>query len=254
MNNYIAFKTLLSKELGRVFRIWKQTLLPPVITSILYILIFGVSLGSYIKEFNGVTYLQFILPGLAMMAVLTNAYSNTSSSFFGQKFQTSIQELLVSPISNIAVVSAFIIAGMLRGIIVGILVLLVGRIFTDIPIHNIWLILYFFTTVALVFAALGFLNGLWARKFDDVAVVPTFIITPLTYLGGVFYSITVLPAFWQGISHLNPLLYFINGIRYGFLGLTDINLYFAAGLSLLLAVGSFGLSWYLYAKGYKLKD
>lgn len=254
MNNLVAFKTLLRKELLRVFRIWKQTLLPPVITSILYILIFGVSLGSYIKDFQGVTYLQFILPGLAMMAVLTNAYTNTSSSFFGMKFQSSIQEILVSPISNLAVVGAFVLAGMIRGMIVGILVLIVGRLFTNIPLMHIGLILFFFAVVALIFASLGLLNGLTARSFDDVSIFPTFVITPLTYLGGVFYSIALLPPFWKTLSQFNPLLYFINGIRYGFLGLTDVNIYFAIGLSSALAVGSFGLAWYLYAKGYKLKD
>ncbi len=254
MNNLVAFKTLLRKELLRVFRIWKQTLLPPVITSILYILIFGVSLGSYIKDFQGVTYLQFILPGLAMMAVLTNAYTNTSSSFFGMKFQSSIQEILVSPISNLAVVGAFVLAGMIRGMIVGILVLIVGRLFTDIPLMHMGLILFFFAVVALIFASLGLLNGLTARSFDDVSIFPTFVITPLTYLGGVFYSIALLPPFWKALSQFNPLLYFINGIRYGFLGLTDVNIYFAIGLSSILAAGSFGLAWYLYAKGYKLKD
>ena len=254
MNDLVAFWTLFRKEMRRVFRIWKQTLLPPVITSVLYLLIFGVSLGKFIDEVNGVTYIQFIVPGLVMMAVLTNAYANTSSSFFGSKFQKSIEELLVSPISNIAAVSAFIVAGMVRGFIVGIFVLIVARFFTPLPLVHVPLMLFFMVGVALIFASLGFITAAMSKSFDDISLFPTFLITPLTYLGGIFYSIHMLPAFWQKISVFNPMVYFINGMRYGFLGISDVSVWVALVMVLFLAAFTFWLSWFLYKTGYKLKN
>jgi ABC-2 type transport system permease protein len=229
-SNFIAFLTIFRKETVRILRIWTQTLLPSVVTTGLYFLIFGSFIGSQVDNINGVPYITFIVPGLVMMAIITNAFSNVVSSFFGSKFQRSIEEIMVSPTSNWVIIAGFVSGGVFRGGLVGIIVLLVSLFFTQLQIHNIGLIILFSILTAIVFSLAGLLNGIYSKKFDDVAIVPTFVLTPLTYLGGVFYSIDRLPEFWRNVSRLNPILYMVDGFRYGFLGFSDISIYVSLGV------------------------
>lgn len=250
----VGLNTLVKKEIRRFMRIWTQTLLPPVITMSLYFLIFGAFIGSQIGDIDGVSYLAFILPGLAMMAVITNSFSNVASSFFGAKFQNSIEELLVSPMPNLQILLGYVIGGMARGLLVGVIVTIIGMFFTSIQLHNIPLIFIFILLTSLVFSLAGFTNGLFAKKFDDISIIPTFVLAPLTYLGGVFYSIKVLPEFWQTISLLNPVLYMVNGFRYGFLGVSDIPVHIGLIILTTFTVAFFLLDLYLLKKGYGLKE
>jgi len=251
--NTIAFCTIVRKEIVRFMRIWPQTLLPSVITQTLYFTIFGKFIGSQLDDIQGVSYMSFLVPGLVMMAVINNSYSNVVSSFFGSKFQRNIEELLVSPTSNWVIISGYVIGGVLRGIIVGVLVFGVSTFFTKPQISNFGLIMLFIFLTAVVFALGGFLNGMIAKKFDDVSIFPTFILTPLIYLGGVFYSIHSLPSFWQTLSKANPILYMVNGFRYGFYGIADVSL----SISLSIVLGFTGLllfiNLYLLKKGVGLK-
>jgi ABC-2 type transport system permease protein len=225
MRQWIAFSTLFHKELVRCFRIWRQTLLPSVVTSVLYFLIFGSFIGSQINDINGYSYMAFIVPGLIMMSIITNSYANVSASFFGSKFQKSIEELLVSPASENTIILGFVAGGVTRSLIVGGLVALVSIVFVPLHVHNVFIIFLFALLTSILFSLAGMLNGLWARNFDDIGFIPSFVLTPLTYLGGVFYSIAALPAVWQTVSKANPVLYLVNGLRYGFLGVSDINVW-----------------------------
>ena len=254
MNSTIAFQTILRKEITRFLRIWTQTLLPSVITMALYFLIFGTIIGSKIEDMAGFTYIEFILPGLIMMAVLTNAYSNVSSSFFGMKFMRSIEEIMVSPTPAWVVVSGFTLGGVARGLCVGVLVTIVGLFFTTIPIHNIFFILLYVLLTALAFSLAGFTNGMFARKFDDVSIVPTFVLTPLTYLGGVFYSISLLPEPFRTISKFNPLVYMIDGFRYGFLGIHENSLLLGLAILVILCVTLFIVNVRLVKRGSGLRN
>jgi len=218
----IALWTLVSKEIRRFTRIWPQTLLPPSITMTMYFIIFGNLIGSRIGEMDGYNYMDFIVPGLIMMAVITNSYSNVASSFFSNKFQRSIEEMMVSPMPNWVILTGFVLGGMARGLGVGLIVTLVSLFFTRIEVAHPLLTVFVVVLTAALFAIGGFINALLGKKFDDISIVPTFVLTPLTYLGGVFYSISLLPAFWQGVSMLNPILYMVNVFRYGFLGVSDI--------------------------------
>ncbi|OIO66217.1 ABC transporter permease [Candidatus Woesearchaeota archaeon CG1_02_57_44] len=249
-----AFLTLLGKEVGRVFRIWTQTLLPSAITMTLYFVIFGSFIGDRIQDMQGHSYVAFIVPGLIMMAVLTNSYANVSSSFFGNKFQKSIEELLVSPMPSWLIVAGYTAGGMARGLIVGAIVTAISLFFVPLQVHAWSVIVVFVVLTSAVFSLAGLLNGIYARKFDDVSIVPTFVLTPLTYLGGVFYSVTLLPLVWQQISRLNPILYMVNGFRYGFLGISDVPV--AGGLMILitLCLGLLVLDVYLIEKGVRLKS
>lgn len=221
---WVAFCTVLRKEIRRFTRIWVQTLLPPAITMVLYFVIFGKLIGSRIGDMDGFTYIQFVAPGLIMMAVLTNSYSNVVSSFYSAKFQRSIEEILVSPTPNYIILWGYCMGGVARGLTVGFLVTLLSLAFTNLHIHN-WLItISIVVLTAMLFSLAGFINAVYANSFDDISIVPTFILTPLTYLGGVFYSISLLPEFWQDISKLNPILYMVNAFRYGMLGISDINI------------------------------
>jgi len=221
-NERVAFQTLVRKEIRRFARIWVQTLVPPVINALLYLLIFGGLIGSRIREMDGIPYMDFIVPGIIMMGVITNSYGNVSSSFFGAKMQKYIEELLVSPVSNITILAGFIIGGVARGAAVGLLVAMVSLLFTEInPVHPVITILIAVLT-SITFSLGGFINAVFARTFDDISIVPNFILAPLTYLGGIFYSISLLPPFWEGVSKLNPVLYMINGFRYGILGTSDM--------------------------------
>ena len=244
---------LIKKEVYRFFRIWSQTLIPSVLTTILYFLIFGTFIGERIGKMSGFDYMQFMAPGLVMLAVITNAYSNVVSSFFGVKFQRSIEELLVSPMPSYLILIGFIMGGVIRGIIVGFLVLLTSLIFTDISIQNIPLTLLVVVLTAILFSIAGFLNALFADNFDDINIVPTFVLTPLIYLGGVFYSVDLLSPVWQTVSKLNPLLYMVNAFRYGMIGVSDIDVLFAVSMILLFIVIFFGFAYYLLKKGYGIR-
>lgn len=229
----VAFQTIVRKEVGRFMRIWTQTLLPPVITQSLYFIIFGGFVGSQIPPINGVSYMSFIVPGLVMMAVITSSFQNVVSSFFGSKFQKNIEELLVSPTPNWVIIAGYVAGGVIRGILVGVIVFGISAIFARPVVSNIGIIILFILLTAILFSLGGLINAVYAKKFDDVAIFPTFVLTPLTYFGGVFYSINRLPEFWQGMSRLNPILYMIDGFRYGFFGFSDLNL----GMSIAVLVG-----------------
>ncbi len=218
----IPLRTLARKESDRIFRIWTQSLLPSVVTTSLYFLIFGGFIGSQIQDIDGVSYMQFIVPGLVMMAIITNSFMNVVSSFFGNKFQKSIEELLVSPTPNWVIVLGYSSGGLIRGLLVGLFVYLIAGAFTDISIDNIFLTGGFAILTSMAFSFAGLMNAVFAKKFDHVSIVPTFVLTPLTYLGGVFYSIDSLPEVWQNVSRFNPILYMVSGFRYGFFGTSEV--------------------------------
>jgi len=205
-------------------RIWQQTLLPPAITMTLYFIIFGSLIGSRIGEMSGINYMSFIMPGLIMMSVINNAYSNVSSSFFSNKFQRSVEELLVAPLPNSVILGGFVFGGVARGLITGIIVTGVALFFTDVTVFNFWVLSSVVFLSSILFSLAGFINALYANKFDDISIVPTFLLTPLSYLGGVFFSTDLLPGQWQLVSQFNPILYMVNGFRYGMLGVSDVNL------------------------------
>ncbi len=255
MNDYwIALKTIVRKEVVRIMRIWTQTLLPPVITQSLYFVIFGKFVGSRIGNIQGLDYMSFIVPGLVMMAVINSSYANVVSSFFGAKFQRNVEEIMVSPTPHWVIVTGYVIGGILRGVGVGLLVYLVSCFFTKPQVHSFIVVLTFITLTSVVFSLGGFTNALFATKFDDVAIVPTFILTPLTYLGGVFYSIHSLPEVWQKISMLNPILYMVNGFRYGFYGTSDVNVWFSALMLLVITVILACVNLRILQKGSGLKS
>ena len=249
----VALKSLWYKECIRFLRIWVQTLVPPAITMSLYFVIFGNLIGSRIGEMGGFSYMEFIVPGLIMMSVITNSYSNVASSFYSNKFQKSIEELLVAPVPNYIIVLGYMGGGMTRGMLVGLIVTCVSLLFVDIQIHNIFVIVATVVLTSAVFALGGLINAIYANSFDDISIIPTFILTPLTYLGGVFYSITLLPEFWQGVSQVNPIIYMVNAFRYGFLGVSDVGLGVAFSVLGLFIVGLFTLALMLIKKGVGLR-
>lgn len=220
----IALKTITTKEFLRFIRIWIQTVLPPVISVSLYFIIFGELIGSQINDIDGYKYMDYIVPGLILMSVITNAYGNVVSSFFSAKFHHSVEEMLVSPLPNHIILMGFVSGGLARGIIVGSAVTLVSMFFSDFQIYSYSVTIAVFVLTSILFALAGFINAAYAKSFDDITIIPTFILTPLTYLGGIFYSIKMLPEFWQNISLINPILYMINAFRYGLLGVSDIDL------------------------------
>lgn len=221
----IALATIVRKEVTRFLRIWTQALVPSVITTTLYFVIFGNLIGRRIGEMGGFAYIDFIVPGLILMSVITASYANVSSSFFSAKFQDFIEEILVSPTTNLVIIAGYVTGGVARGLCVGVLVTLVSLLFTELRVHNFMVLASTVFLTAVLFSLAGMINAIYARTFDDIALAPTFILTPLTYLGGVFYSIRLLPDFWQGVSLANPILYMINAFRYGFLGVSDISLW-----------------------------
>jgi len=220
----IALKTIMVKEYLRFIRIWIQTILPPVISVCLYFIIFGQLIGSQINDIDGFRYIDFIVPGLILMSVITNSYANVVSSFFSAKFHRSVEEMLVSPLPNHIILMGFVSGGVARGVIVGVTVTLVSTFFSDFQIHSYSVTIAVFILTSILFSLAGFINAAYARSFDDITIIPTFVLTPLTYLGGIFYSISMLPEFWQNLSLINPILYMINAFRYGILGVTDIDL------------------------------
>jgi ABC-2 type transport system permease protein len=241
--HWVALQTLWVKEATRFLRIWVQTLVPPVITMALYFVIFGNLIGSQIGDMDGFAYITYIVPGLIMMAVITNSYSNVSSSFFSIKFQKSIEELLVAPVPDWVLIAGFVGGGVLRGLLVGLIVTLVALFFTALPLHHLGVVMLTVLLTATLFSLGGMINAIYARSFDDISIVPTFVLTPLTYLGGVFYSINLLPPLWQGVSQLNPILYMINAFRYGFLGVADMAI--GKALAVLLVSNALLLWWLL---------
>lgn len=251
---WIAFYTILVREIRRFTRIWPQTLLPPAITMTLYFAIFGNLIGERIGQMGGFSYMQYIVPGLIMMSVITNAYSNVSSSFFSAKFQHSVQELLVSPTPNWVILMGYTLGGVARGLCVGLIVTVLSFFFTDFALESLSLTVLVVGLTAIMFSLGGFVNAIYARSFDDVSIVPTFILTPLTYLGGVFYSIDLLPDFWQSVSLLNPILYMVNAFRYGILGVSDINVYWALVIVSVFIVVLFGFGLRLLNQGKGIRN
>jgi len=230
-----------------------QTLVPPVITMSLYFVIFGNLIGSRIGDMHGFSYMQFIVPGLIMMSVITNSYANVASSFFSAKFQRNIEEMLVAPDPTHEVIAGYVGGGVARGICVGILVTVISMFFVHLTIHSWWVIALTLLLTAILFSLGGLLNAVFATTFDDISLIPTFVLTPLTYLGGVFYSLTLLPPFWQAVSKLNPIVYMISGFRYGFLGISDVPLVFTLGVLVAFIVAFYLLAWYLIERGRGLR-
>ncbi|MGC6388225.1 ABC transporter permease [Ewingella sp. S1.OA.A_B6] len=251
---WVALKSIWLKEINRFGRIWIQTLVPPVITMALYFIIFGNLIGSQIGSMHGFTYMQFIVPGLIMMAVITNSYANVAASFFSAKFQRNIEELLVAPVPTHVVIAGFVGGGVARGICVGILVTAISLFFVPLVIHSWWVIALTLLLTAILFSLGGLLNAVFATTFDDISLIPTFVLTPLTYLGGVFYSLSLLPPIWQAVSKLNPIVYMISGFRYGFLGISDVPLVFTMGVLVAFIAAFYLLAWYLIERGRGLRS
>ncbi len=251
---WIAYYTILIREVLRFSRIWVQTIIPPVITTALYFIIFGNLIGPAIGEMGGHSYMDFIVPGLIMMTVITNSYSNVVSSFYGSKFQGNITEMLVSPVPNWIILAGFISGGIARGMAVGVAVTLVSLFFSDLAITHPLVMLTIGLLTSALFALAGLINGVYASSFDDISIIPTFVLTPLTYLGGVFYSITMLPLFWQKVSLLNPVLYMVNGFRYGILGIADISIWISYGIIVAFIGGLASFSMYLLNHGVGIRS
>ena len=248
-SHWVPLVTILRKEVNRFMRIWVQTLVPPVITMTLYFVIFGSLIGSRIGEMGGFDYIQFIAPGLIMMSVITNSYSNVCSSFFSAKFQRNVEELLVSPVSTAVIILGFVGGGMLRAMLIAVLVTGVSMIFTNLNINDFLVIMSTVLLTSSLFAVAGLINAVFAKTFDDISIVPTFILTPLTYLGGVFYSLKALPEFWQLVSQANPIVYMINGFRYGFLGVADFSLTTSYSVLIAFNLALFGIAYWLLSRG-----
>ena len=251
---YQAFATILRKEVRRFVRIWPQTLLPSAITMGLYFVIFGSLIGSRIGEMGGFTYMEFVVPGLIMMAIVTNSYANVVSSFFGSKFNHSVEELLVSPTPNYVILMGYVLGGVIRGLLVAVIVTCVALFFTRLPIHSVFVVLAGVLLTSTLFALAGFINAVYANSFDDISIVPTFVLTPLIYLGGVFYSLDLLPEFWAGVSRLNPLVYVVNAFRYGVLGVADVSVGFAFAMLGGFTVLAFAGGLYLLNRGTRLRQ
>ncbi len=254
MNNYIAFQTLFTKEIRRFTRIWPQTLLPPAITTSLYFLIFGTLIGNRLGKIHGVHYMDYIVPGIILMSVITHSYSNVVSSFYSTKFQRNIEELLIAPIPHWVILFGYVAGGIARGLLVGIVVTFISMLFTRITFTHLGLAITvcFFTST--LFALAGFINAVFADSFDDISIIPNFILTPLTYLGGVFYSVDMLPNLWQKISLGNPILYMVNAFRYGMIGVSDVNVASALVITILVIVFMTIFCLFLLKKGVGLKN
>ena len=252
--NWVAYCTTVRKEILRIVRIWAQTILPPVITTSLYFVIFGPVLGNRIGNMDGYTYLQYVTPGLIMMAVITNSYQNVVSSFFGAKFQRHVEEMLVAPMSELSILLGYVTGGVFRGLVVGACVGVVSLFFARLSIASVIHTVLIALLTAVVFALGGFVNAMLARNFDDVAIVPTFVLTPLTMLGGVFYSVSLLPPLWKSVSLANPILYMVNGFRYGILGRSDIDLSVAYAVLALFILVFFTLSFAMLRSGRGIRS
>ena len=250
---YVAFMTIMRKEIRRYLRIWSQTLLPSAITMSLYYVIFGNLIGSRIGEMGGFSYMEFVVPGLIMMAIVTNSYANVVASFFGAKFNNSVEELLVSPIPPYIILCGYVAGGVSRGLLVAVIVTAVSLFFTRLPIYSPLLVILVVALTSILFSLLGFINAVFANTFDDISIVPTFVLTPLTYLGGVFYSLELLPDFWATVSQANPLVYVVSAFRFGMLGVSDVNIAFAISMILLCMLVAFWYSLHLLRTGKRLR-
>ena len=250
---WIAYATIVIKEITRFMRIWQQTLIPPAISTLLYFVIFGNLIGKRIGQMDGFDYMDFLVPGLILMAVINASYQNVVGSFFGAKWGKSIEELLVSPTPNSIILLAYITGGVSRGMLVGLIVTGISLLFTDLNVFNLGILTGVVILTAVLFSLGGFVNAIFAKTFDDVSIIPTFVLLPLTYLGGVFYSIHLLGDFWQQVSKANPILYMVNAFRYGFLGISDVSLSLSFGMIGLFIISFFALSLYLlkYSRGLR---
>jgi ABC-2 type transport system permease protein len=253
-DQYIAFQTIVKKEMLRFLRIWIQTVLPAGITMTLYFIIFGSLIGSQIGNIGDNSYMEYIVPGIILMSVINNSYSNVVSSFFSAKFQRHIEEMQVSPMPNYIILLGFIFGGVARGLIVGCVVTIVSLVFIDLNIHSIPIAISVVFLTAVLFSLAGIINAVYAKSFDDISIIPTFVLTPLIYLGGVFYSVDMLSGFWQSISLFNPLLYMVNAFRYSFIGVSDINLTTAFTIIILFVICLYGVALYLLNKGIGIRD
>ena len=251
---WIGFVTIVFREFHRIVRIWGQTIVPPTVTATLYFVIFGSIFGRRVGLVGGYGYMQFIAPGLIMMTVITNSYGNVVSSFFGAKFGKHLEELLVSPLPNWLILLGYVAGGMLRGLLVGSVVTVVALFFTRLAVQHVMAVLSAVLLTSLVFSLGGFLNALFAKNFDQISWFPTFVLQPLTYLGGVFYSITMLPSWAQVVSHVNPILYMVSAFRYGFLGSTDVDLRLAYGIMVGSAAVMFTLAVVLLNRGAGIRE
>lgn len=251
--NLVAFQTILGKEVRRFLRIWQQTILPPAITMSLYLLIFGSLIGSRIGEMGGHPYMDYIAPGVIMMAVITSSYSNVVSSFFGARYQRFVEEMLISPTSHAVILLGYIGGGVARGLAVGVVVTTVAMLLADLHVHNLAVIVTVVFLTSVLFSLAGFINAIFAKNFDDIAIVPTFVLTPLTYLGGVFYSIELLSEPWQTLSRFNPILYMVNGFRYGILGVSDIPVLGALAVITVFVIVLFAFALVLLNRGVGIR-
>ena len=252
--HWVAFGTIVRREITRILRIWAQTLVPPAITMTLYFLIFGGLIGSRVGEMDGIRYMDFIVPGLVMMSVIQNSYGNISSSFFGAKFGRHVEELLVSPMPNWVILGGYVTGAVVRGLLVGVIVLAIAMLFTPVRMPHPLVTLTTVVLGATIFSLAGFVNAVYAKKFDDIAIVPTFILTPLTYLGGVFYSVKLLPAWAEAATHLNPIFYMVNAFRYGLLGVTDVPLWLAYAVMVGFVVVLAAVGLWLLERGIGLRS
>ncbi len=252
--NKVAFNTIVTREVRRFLRIWPQTLLPPAITMTLYFIIFGNLIGSRIGEMGGFSYMEYIAPGIIMMSVINNAYANVASSFYSAKFQSHIEELLVAPVPNYLILAGYVAGGTARGLCVGLIVTLVSLFFTHLSIQHLAITISMVVLSAVMFALGGFINAIYASSFDEISIIPTFILTPLTYLGGVFYSISLLPDFWQNVSMFNPILYMVNAFRFGMLGTSDIAIEMAFAIIIICIISLSSFALYLLNKGTGIRN
>jgi len=250
----IALGTIARKETLRIVRIWVQTLVPPVITMTLYFVIFGNLIGRRIGEMGGFEYMQYMAPGLIMMSVITNSYGNVVSSFFAAKFQGHLQEMIVAPMQSWVIILGHVAGGIIRGLAVGLVVTVVALFFTRVDVQHPFIAISILVLTATVFSLGGMINAIFAQKFDDVSIIPTFVLGPLTYLGGVFYTTALLPEFWANVSRFNPILYMVNGFRYGMLGVSDINVGMAYAIILIFLVIAFSTCYYLISRGVGIRD
>ncbi len=253
MNYLIAFLTIVTKEIHRFTRIWPQTLLPPAVTTALYFLIFGTLIGSRIGKISGVSYMDYIVPGVILMSVISHSYANVVSSFYSTKFQHNIEELLVSPVPNWVILAGFVSGGIFRGLLVGAVVTFISSFFADIVVNNYWIAISVVILTATLFSLAGFVNAVFADSFDAISIIPNFVLTPLSYLGGIFYSVSMLPDIWQKISLGNPILYMINTFRYGLIGVSDVDVTISFIITIGFIVFLTAFSLFLLYKGIGIK-
>lgn len=254
MVNWVAFKTLVTKEIRRFMRIWVQTIVPPAVSAVLYMMIFGKLIGDRIGVMDGHSYINFVVPGIIMMAIITNSYSNAVSSFFGAKFQNHIEEMLIAPVYNWVILAGFVVGGVCRGLCVGALVAAVSLFFTRIPVENPVITIVVVLLTSTLFAIGGVINSVFAKSFDDISIIPNFVLTPLTYLGGIFYSVTLLPEFWYKVSFINPVLYMVNGFRHGILGSSDLPIWWSFFVIVVFILILAAIALHLMNKGVGIKS